>query len=245
MSTFVLTDVTTWIGGHDFTTDSNSLSLNIEVDEQEDTTFGGGGYRSRKGGLKSVSADLECFYSIGASTDIDPEVFSTLGTANEVATFAPTGAVQTAAYMAQMGKFSTEFLGSVGEMAGQSLSMMGTDGVAGAVRGQVCKTKADVSATGATGSAVNLGAGAAGKYLYLALHVFSAGTTMDVKVESDTLEAFGTPADVASATVTGVAAAGGTWMTRVDASAITDSWFRLNVTAITGTFSIAAAMAIQ
>jgi hypothetical protein len=244
VSTFVLTDCTTWVAGHDFTGDSNSLTVSLEADEQDSTTFGGGGYRSRKGGLKTLSADLECFYSAG-SGEIDPEVFSTLGTANEVATFSPSGAVQAPCYMAQVGKFSTQMLGSIGEMAGQSLSMMGTDGLVGAVRGQICKTKADVSSTGATGSAVNLGAGAAGKYLYLAFHVFSAGTTISVKVESDTLEAFGSASDVASATITGVTAAGGTWMTRVDASAITDSWFRLNVTAVTGTFSIGAAMAIQ
>jgi hypothetical protein len=244
VSTFVLTDCTTWIAGHDFTADSNSVSLSVEAETQDSTTFGSGGYRERKAGLKTLAADLECFYQAGSGL-IDPTVFSSLGTANEVATFSPTGAVQTTAYMAQVGKFETEFLGSVGEMAGQSLSMQGTDGLAGAVRGLVCKAKANVSATGATGSAVNLGAGAAGQYLYLTLHVFSAGTTISVKVESDTLEAFGTPADVASATITGVTAAGGTWMTRVDASAITDSWFRLNVTAITGTFSIAAAMAIQ
>jgi hypothetical protein len=243
VSTFTLTDCTTWIAGHDFTGDSNSLSLSLEADEQDATTFGST-FRSRKAGLRSLSAELECFYSAG-SGEIDPVVFSSLGTAGEVATFSPTGAVQTTAYMCQVGKFSTEILGSIGEMAGQSLSMQGTDGQVGAVRGQVCKTKASVSATGATGSAVQLGAGSAGKYLYLALHVFSAGTTISVKVESDDNSGFTSASDVAGATIGPVTAAGGTWMTRVDASAFTDDWYRINVTAITGTFSIAAALAIQ
>jgi len=149
------------------------------------------------------------------------------------------------AYMMQATKFSYEILGDVGEVTPFTLEASSSEGATGLVRGQLAKAKGNVSATGATGSAVNLGAGSAGKYLYLALHVFSAGTTISVKVESDSAQAFSSPADVASATISSVTAAGGTWITRVDASALTDTWYRVNVTAVTGTFSVAAALAIQ
>jgi hypothetical protein len=244
VSSFVLVDCTAYIAGHDFTTDSNSLTLSMEVDEQDNTTFGGGGWRSRVGGLKSASLSLEGFWQAGTGS-VDADTFPTLGNPNEVVTVTPAGNEQEAAYMAQMTKFTYEIFGSVGEMAPFSLEAMSSEGASGLVRGQLAKAKGDVSATGAFGSAVNLGAGAAGKYLYLAFHVFTAGTTISVKVESDDAEAFSTPADVASATVGPITAAGGTWMTRVDASAITDSWFRLNATAATGTSNVAAALAIQ
>lgn len=244
MSSFVLTDCTIFLAGHDFTTDSNSLSLSMEVDEQENTTFGGGGWRSRIGGLKSAELSLDGFWQAGAGS-VDADTFPTLGTANEVVTLTPTGAAGAVAYFLQATKFTYEVFGDIGEVTPFTLEAMGSEGASGLVRGQLAKAKGTVSATGATGSAVNLGAGAAGKYLYLAFHVFSAGTTLSLKVESDNAEAFSTPADVAGAAIGPLTAAGGTWMTRVDASAITDTWFRLNATACTGTFSVAGALAIQ
>lgn len=244
MSSFVLNDCTVWLAGHDFTTDSNSLSLAVEVDEQENTTFGNGGWRSRIGGLRSASVSLEGFWQAGDAS-IDDATFSTLGTRNEVATFTPDGDVGSVAYTMQATKFSYEMLGSVGEVTPFSLEASSSEGSSGLVRGLLAAAKGNVSATGAFGSPVNLGAGAAGQYLYLAFHVFSAGTTISVKVESDDAEAFTDPTDVASATVGPITTAGGMWMTRVDASSITDTWFRVNATACTGTFSVAAALAIE
>lgn len=244
MSTFVLTDVTTWVAGYDFTTDLNEMSLSVEVDEQENTTFGGGGYRSRLGGLRSVEAELGGYWQSAMTNAVDPQAFNNLGTIDRVVTVSPTGAVGSAAYMAQMGKFSYELGGGVGEVMPFSLNMVGTNGV-GLVRGQIAAAKQSVNATGALGSAVNLGAGSAGKYLYAVLHVFSAGTTISVKVESDTASNFLGAADVTDATISSVTTAGGTWMARVDASSITDTWFRLNVSAVTGTFSVAGAIAVQ
>ena len=176
---------------------------------------------------------------------IDADTFATLGARDEAMTVTPTGVATATAYMMQATKFSYEMFGAVGDVAPFSLEAQGSEGAAGLVRGQLAKAKGTVSATGAFGSAVNLGAGAAGKYLYLAFHVFSAGTTISVKVESDNAQAFSTPADVASATIGPITAAGATWMTRVDASSFTDAWYRLNATACTGTFSVAGALAIQ
>lgn len=245
MASLVLTDCTVFVHDTDFTGFSNELSLSISVDDLDSTVFASGGYRTRKGGLKDVEADLSGFWEAAeAGGSPDTAGFSDLGGIDRVVTFTPEGLEQGPAYICQLGKFSYEHGGGVGELDPFSLAMQGTNGV-GLVRGQLAAERQTVDATGVLGTPVQLGAGSAGKYLYLAFHVFSAGTTISVKVESDDAEAFTDPSDVASATITSVTTAGGRWMTRVDASSITDDWFRVNVTAITGEFDVAASIAIQ
>lgn len=244
MSTFVLTDVGTWVAGYDFTCDSNSVSLSIEVDDQENTTFCTNGWRSRVGGLREVSADLEGYWQAGTG-QVDAETFNTLGTGGEPVTMAPTISVAgSTAYMFQGGKFSYEMFGDIGDVTPFSLSMMGTDGV-GVVRGKVAATKQDVSSTGAIGSVLtDLSSNdqvASGQYLYATLHVFSAGTTITVLLESDDSSGFSSP--TTRATIGPITATSGTWVTRV-AGPITDTHYRLNVSAITGTFSVGGAIAI-
>jgi hypothetical protein len=117
---------------------------------------------------------------------------------------------------------------------------LGTNGV-GVVRGGVAKAKGNVSSTGATGSVQQLGDVAANEFLYATLHVFSAGTTITVQVQSDDNSGFSSP--TTRATFSGVTTAGGNWVTRV-AGAITDTYWRFNVSAVTGTFSIAGAIGI-
>lgn len=244
MSTFVLTDVGTWVAGHDFTCDTNSASLSIEVEDQEDTTFCTNGWRSRTGGLREVSCDFEGFWQAGAS-QVDGEAFSTLGVKNEPVTMGPTiSTAGSTAFMFQGGKFSYELLGDLGDVTPFSLSMMGTDGV-GVVRGKVAATKQTVDSTGALGSALtdlstNDQVGSS-QFLYATLHVFSAGTTITVQLQSDDASGFSDP--TTRATIGPITAAGGTWMTRV-AGPITDTHYRFNVSAITGEFSVGGAIAI-
>jgi len=244
MSTFVLTDVTTWIGGYDFTCDSSSASLQVKVDDQETTTFCTNGWKSRVGGLREVSCDLDGFWQAGTG-QVDPEMFSTIGNSNEPVTQSPTGSVAgSPAFMYLGGKFSYEIFGDLGDIAPFSVSVMSTDGI-GVVRGQIAKSKGNVSATGVLGSGLtglstNSQVGT-GQYLYATLHVFSAGTTVTVQLQSDDNAGFSSP--TTRATLGPVTTTGGTWMTRV-AGPITDTYYRFNVSAITGTFSVAGAIAI-
>lgn len=245
MSTFVLTDVGTWVGGYNLTCDTNSATLSVEVDDQETTTFCTNGWRSKVGGMREISCDLEGLWQAGDS-QVDPEVFATLGDRNAPVTMSPT--VSTAgspAFMFLGGKFSYEMLGDLGDVTPFSVSMMGTEGAPGLLRGQVAVTKQDVSATGAVGSGLtDLSATdqvGSGQYLYATFHVFSAGTTITAKLQSATDSGFTSPTD--RATIGPLTSAGGTWMTRV-AGPITDTYYRFNITAITGTFNIGAAIAI-
>ncbi|WP_030487270.1 hypothetical protein [Micromonospora chokoriensis] len=240
MSSFALTDATTWVAGYDFTTNLNQMSLAVEAEQLDSTTFGGGGFRSRAGGLKSVSAQLAGYWESAAVNAPDPQAFPDLGVADRVVTMAPTPTEGSVAYFAQLGKFGYQLFGAQGELTPFSLSMASTN-PAGLIRGQVAKAKGSVSATGATGSVLQLGTVSGTQYLYAVLHVFSAGTTLTVQVQSASTVGFASP------TVRGTFAAattqGGLWLARV-AGPITDAYYRLNVSAVTGSFVVAGAIGI-
>src|SRR5690606_8311913 len=109
------------------------------------------------------------------------------------------------------------------------------------VRGQLAKATGSVDSTGPLGSVLNLGQAASGQHVYASLHVFAAGTTITVLVESDDSADFASP--TTQATIGPITARGGTWVT--SAGPITDTHYRLNVSAVTGTFTVAAALAVH
>ncbi|MET8265940.1 hypothetical protein ABZU92_18330 [Micromonospora arida] len=240
MATIALTDATVWVGGYDFTGDINQLNLNATADQLDVTTFGSGGFRNRIGGLRDVSAQLAGFWSSGTSAAPDPHLSPDLGVADRVLTAAPDDAEGSVAYLARVGKFSTQMFGAVGDAVPFSLDVQGTN-KEGLIRGRVLKAKGNVSATGATGTAAQLGAVGTGQFVYCTLHVFSAGTTITAVLESDDNAGFTTA--TTRATLGPITTTGGTWAARV-AGAIADDYYRLRVTAVTGTFQIAAAAGI-
>jgi hypothetical protein len=77
MPKFVATDYTITIGGSPFTSSLASVSLDIEVDEQETTPFGST-YRTRIGGLRNASATFD-FHQDFASGSVDQTLFTNLG----------------------------------------------------------------------------------------------------------------------------------------------------------------------
>lgn len=246
MSSFVLTDAAVFVHGYDFTTDSNNLSLKLAIDDLETTTFQGGGYRTRIAGLRDIDGELQGYWSSDVTTAItgapDKESFPDLGVVDRVITVSPTETEAQVAYICQAGKFSYELGGNIGDVMPFTLSMRGTNG-AGLVRGQLAKARGDVSAIGVLGSPVNLGAPVTGQYVYVAFHVFTAGTTITVQVQSDTASNF--PSPTTQATIGPLTTAGGVWMTRVAGPFVGEIWWRLNVSAITGTFNVAGTIAVQ
>lgn len=243
MSLFALTDCTTWIAGHDFTTDSNKISVEVSVDDQDSTVFGSGGYKSRVGGLKDVDLSLEGFWQSATVDAVDPESFPDLGVADRVITVSPTGVALAPAYLLQAGKFKYSIGDQVGNLMPFKLDCSGTNGV-GVIRGQVAKARGSVSGTGPLGSVLNLGAPSASQYVYAALHVFGTpGTTITVQIQSDDNSGMTTP--TTRGTIGPLTAAGGTWLGRVAGPFAGETYWRMNVSAITGTFIVAAAIAIQ
>lgn len=243
MAPTILTAATIWIGGHDFSGELNKVSVNAEAEELDKTTFASEGWSENAKGLKNVAASHEGFWWSDDEDAVDPEVFPNLGVSDQAETVSPDGQAGSPAMMFQNTSLKYTLFGDVGQLTPFTLDSAGSN-TQGMKRGLVAVPKGEVDATGVAGSPVNLGAGAAGKFLYAIFHVFTAGTTISLKIESDSAEAFPSPADVTDATIGPLTARGGTWMVRVDASSITDTWFRFNATAITGTFTVAGALAI-
>lgn len=248
MGTYAATKHATWFSGYDMTGDSNSTTLAIELEALENTVFTSNPVpgRRRAAGLEDVQGGVEGFWDSGPGT-IDPTAFSALDGATQAITQSVSGAAGDVAYLYQSRVFSYQtFLTAIGQMAPFALSMQGTKGngtnSVGAVRGRVLKAKGTVSATGATGSVVQVGAVGSGQYLYAAVHVFSAPTTVTLQIQSD--DNAGMTSPTTRMTVGPITAVGGTWATRV-AGPITDDFWRVNVSAITGTSQIAVAIGIK
>lgn len=237
---FSLIDCALWVHGYDFSGDSNKLKLSGTAEPKDSTVFGLGGYRRRAGGLKDLSVDASGLLTMGTG-EVEAELFPELGTLDRVVTISPTGVAASIAYLLRVGKFEMDLLGELGELAPWSMKALGTNNH-GLIRGQVTKAKGAVSATGAIGSGVQLGAVGATQFLYGSLHIFGTpGTTITLVLESDDDPGF--PSATTRATLGPLTTAGGTWATRA-AGAITDTYYRYRVTAITGTFTVAGAIGI-
>lgn len=240
MSELALIDAFAYVAGHDFTTDTNQLQLSGQAAQLDATTFGSQGWMENAYGLKSYDFNMQGFWQSAAADSVDDESFGDLNV-SRVHTFGPNEVETNPAYIFNAAKSNYKLLdGGVGALAGFTLASVGQDAF-GVVRGQLAKAKGAMNATGLLGSGVNLGAVPAGQYLYATLHIFTAGTTATVQVQSATSGAFAGP--TLRGTIGPVTARGGTWLTRV-AGPITDTWFRFNVSAITGAFVAAGAIAI-
>lgn len=249
MAARVLTDCCIYVAGYDFTTDVNEATLDSSADVKDKTTFGSGGWREKINGLRTVNMKHSGFWQSAASGAVDPEAFPALGVADQVCTF---GVLETTpadptpltdehiAYFFRGGKFAYKlFDGGVGEIYPFTLDTQNTN-AAGMIKGYLTCPKTTVNATGKVGAAFDTAFGiASGQSLYATFHVFTAGTTITVQMQSDDNVGFTTPTTLA--TIGPLTTAGGTWMTPV-AGPITDRYFRFNVSAITGTFTVAAAL---
>lgn len=239
MSVGPLLSCTTWVDDYDFTGDSNKLTVDAEVEDLDATTFGSGGWKVLAGGLKTAAASLEGFWQSAP----DAEGFADLGNVDRVVTISPTGLAASPAFMFQASKLKYSAFGQVGQLTPFTLDMSGSNTV-GMVRGQVTAAKQAVSATGQLGSVVQLGAPTAGQYVYAALHVFGTpGTTITVQVQSD--DNAGMTSPTTRGTIGPLTSAGGVWLARVAGPFSGEAYWRMNVSAITGTFTVAGAIAVQ
>jgi len=249
VTTYAANNVTTWFSGFDMSGQLNSTVLALSYDALDATVFQPATVtnpsRVRVAGLEDTQLDEAGFWEAGAGL-LDPTAFTALAGASQVVSVSHDGAESSPAYMFRARQFNYELFGQLGELLPFRLTAQAARGTGlasvGAVRGRILKTKADVSGTGATGTAFQLGATSAAQYLYGALHVFSAGTTITGVIESDSDNTFASA--TTRITFSGITAVGGTWGTRV-AGAITDDWYRLRITACTGTFSIACTAGIR
>ena len=245
MATFVSTQCKAWLGEIDLSTDLMAIALNYGSELQDSTTFGTL-TRTRKGGLKTVQAQVEGYFNTSNS---DPKMFSTIGVADNPMTLAPIAGAdgeRAFAFLVNQGEYSPG--GALGEMVKFSASGEASGGDSGLIKGTILLNASAVTAT-ADGTAAQLGAVSAAQKVYAALHVISAsGTspTLDVIVESDDVEGFGGTPET-RITFAQAGAATSEWATPV-AGAITDDWWRIGYTiggTDTPTFTFVVFVGIQ
>jgi hypothetical protein len=243
VATYAALAHTTWIGPYDLTGDTSALELNLSHEPQECTPFGSVAMK-RVAGLRDTETQVEGYWDV-ADDGVDETLFGQLA-GLQVVTHTVSGTELDTAYTYQAKSYSYQFGGQVGEVAPYTLQAQGARGngtlSVGAIRGRLLKAKGDVSATGALGSGYQLGAVGATQFLYGSFHIFSAGTTITVVLESDDNSDF--TSATTRATLGPLTTTGGTWATRV-AGAITDDYYRFRVTAITGTFNVAGVAGIK
>lgn len=243
MATGALLDACIYVGSHDFTGDSNRVSVSAEAAANDKSTFRSGGWREYNMGAKSGRLEAAGFWGAGADS-VDETGFSALGQAGTVVTVANSEVEGHPAILLQSIPLQYAPLsGAWGENAGYSLAGQTSDGASGLIRGHLLKKMGAASATGQLGTVVQVGAVGAAQHLYATFHIFgTAGTTITAVIESDDNAGF--TSGTTRMTLGPYTTAGGRWATRVPGP-ITDTYWRARVTAITGTFTVASAIGIQ
>lgn len=169
-----------------------SFSLDMQAQALDTTALSTTGFTSSIGGLKSGTFSMELMADF-AEDSLDEVAFAALGATDTVKSICVGSASGSPAYLSRgVVANYTPLSGNVGELAMSNLSAP-TSGVI--ARGTLLHpTTARTSSS--TGTGYQLGAVAAGKRMYAALHVLSvSGTspTLDVIVQSDDNAGFTTP----------------------------------------------------
>ena len=241
MAKFVFNDGKVFSGGYDLSSHITSVNLEITAEELDATTINSGGFKSKLGGIKDSTLQLDGFYEAGANK---PDALLGASVGNElIVTTVPDAGVGNTAYFMKSRLFSYQMFGSVGEIAPFTISKSQSDDEV--VQGKIEIDGALTASGNSTG--VQLGAVGATEKVYVAIHCTAvSGTstpTVTFKLQSDDNSSFTSPTD--RITFTGITAIGADYQSA--AGAITDTYYRLNYT-ISGTnpsFSIHATIGIE
>lgn len=229
----VLLDCQIFAGGYDLTGTTNKVGLTEASDELDATTFGSNGFRERLGGIMTTDVTHEGFMAVPSP---DNGLFASLGVQAQVFTVVSSATANSVGYALQTSRVNYQPLGGqVGEIAPASGVVLG-DSPDGTVRGQLLLPKTSLSGTTNGTGFLN---GAAASKVFAAVHCFTAGTTATVNVQSSVDNTFASPTTRATQVVTAI---GGSWVKAT--AAVTDTWWRVNVASVTGTFVLAVLVAI-
>ncbi|MFA3877539.1 hypothetical protein ABS735_28335 [Streptomyces sp. MMCC 100] len=244
MAKSVLLNVRAFAVGLDLTSASNKIELTTSVEEKPTTNYGSDGYTEVVGGLASAEIAGEGQWEAGDETLVDDAIWAQLGGAGPWSVSGNnSAAVGALAYFTRAMRADYTLLGEVGEVAPWTSTAKSSWPL---VRGQFAHPPGTARTADGNGTGLELGAVAAGKRLYAALHVLSvAGTTpsLTVRVESSADDTFAAP--TTRATFDAAAEPGGQ-IVRTDGTAITDTWWRLawDITGTTPSVLFAAALGI-
>lgn len=182
---------------------ANQVSLEMNVDDLDVTTFTASGWRASAAGLRTAMVETSGFYDASppetGALAPDTQIWSEVGGAAQVpVTICPTGADLSVAYIVPTRRGSVQLFGKIGDVAPFASSMWGDGAVA---RGQLIHPANVTRTTSGTGSTSILGTITTGRTLYVAIHVLTvAGTSpaLTLTVQRDDNVGFSSPATVAT-----------------------------------------------
>lgn len=244
MGEYAVLNAFAYADSHDFTPDINQWAMNSSFDTLDRTTFRNTGARKFKAGLRNAHLSMQGFTDLAEDSQDSKMWASFIDRLPKVWTAGNLEAEGSPVAMMQAYKTAINpgGGGQIGTLSSFSLAAQGTDRYGG-VRGTLLVEQVTVSTTGAKGTALQLGAVLSNQRLFSTLHLLGdPGTSITVVLESDNASNF--PSATTRVTFGPLTAVGGNWSTPVS-GAIADDWWRFRVTAITGTWVLAAAAAIQ
>jgi hypothetical protein len=232
----ILLDARTFVAGADLSGNGNTIELMEEAEVKKVTNWRSGGAEENVAGIHGCDIKAGGQWEAGALGKPD-DAFWAMRRTKDPWSVAPQSDSDLAAgglmwVLGRAVRSKFQFWDAVGEVAPWSAEARSAWPL---VRGKCAHPSGTPRTTTGTGTAVQLGAVAAGKYLYANLHVLSiAGTsspTITVKLQSDDNSGFTTPTDVAAGSFAAASAIGGQAI-RV-AGALADTYYRVAWT-ITG-----------
>ncbi|MFI5955813.1 hypothetical protein [Cryptosporangium sp. NPDC051539] len=238
-----LTDVTIYGDAFAYKPVSSEFSAAGERAAVQATVFGSGGAHEWAKGLEDVTATLAGNWGSATTGGVDEELWLAHQQDGErlwTVSMAETATQPAWAFKAaQMGYGSPA--GKLGELGAFEAALAGKGGY-GLLRGQLAKPKSAVAATGQLGSVVTLGAPITGQRLFAILHVFTPPASITVQVQSD--DNAGMTSPTVRGTIGPITAAGATFMTPLAGPLPGEQFFRMNVSALTGTGEVAGFLAV-
>jgi hypothetical protein len=235
MAKQILKNVRIFWGAADLTAQSNKVELNPKTEELNATTFGsvdaaGELWKEVASGLDSAEADVSGFWWAGDPSQVDDNAFSLLGSDGPLSILPTTSNPGDLAWLMKAMESAYTLGGQVGELAPYSAHAVSNWPL---VRGAVLNAPGLARTATGSGSVVQLGAVAAAKAVYAALHFTSvAGTTPSITVRLQSAAAVGFASPTTRATFTAANAQSHQILRAV--GPITDAYWRLDWT-ITGT----------
>lgn len=241
MPTWAFQDAGIYVDSFDFTGVSNQGQLSCEATQLDRSNFRSGGWSESIMGAKTSTLTVAGQADM-AQGSTDDWQFANLGATGKVVTIATREIEGDVTYMVQSMPTNFQHGGEWNTVAPFSLNGVCSD-AQGVIRGTLLCEMTSVTATGAIGTAAELGSVSASQYVYSTIHLFgTAGSSITVLVESDEDDQFGSATTrITHGSHTTV---GGRWGTRA-AGSITDTWWRARVSAISGTWVVAVAAGIQ
>ena len=219
---------------------ASKLSLDAMADEVDFTTFGSGGWRTKKAGLASFKASVTGFQDY-ALTGVNP-VYPITGLGGiSTITISPTGGVNVADPSFFGTGVLTEYVPLRGDVGQPADFTFGWAGAAQLVRGQMLHPVAARTATG-NGTATPFTTPTASQTLYASFHVLSVSGAGSITfaIQTDTSAGMGTATTrITSSAFTAVGAGTGSLAGAIaGATHIRTTWTITGFTSVT--FAVAA-----